>query len=99
MTYNMSGSPYAMQERDALAYGRPGSDPAATAAVAKTMDQVRARTARGLARGAVAHHPVAPVPWTLVWAGNSRSWDAVVSWYFGELHAAPGEPELQLRFL
>ncbi len=41
MTYNMSGSPYAMQERDALAYGRPGSDPAATAAVAKTMDQVR----------------------------------------------------------
>lgn len=40
MTYNMSGSPYAMQERDALAYGRPGSDPAATAAVAKTMDQL-----------------------------------------------------------
>ncbi|GIL86908.1 hypothetical protein Vretimale_15552 [Volvox reticuliferus] len=40
MTYNMSGSPYAMAEKDALTYGRPNKDPAATAAVAKTMDQV-----------------------------------------------------------
>ncbi|KXZ44230.1 hypothetical protein GPECTOR_70g460 [Gonium pectorale] len=40
MTFNMSGSPYAMAERDALTYGRPSKDPAATAAVVKTMDQV-----------------------------------------------------------
>ncbi|GLC38917.1 hypothetical protein PLESTB_000461300 [Pleodorina starrii] len=40
MTYNMSGSPYAMAEKDARTYGRPSTDPAATAAVAKTMDQV-----------------------------------------------------------
>jgi hypothetical protein len=41
MTYNMSGSPYAMAEKDALTYGRMGKDAAATTAVAKTMDQVR----------------------------------------------------------
>ncbi|PNW85621.1 hypothetical protein CHLRE_03g195200v5 [Chlamydomonas reinhardtii] len=40
MVYNMTGSPYAMKEKDAMVYARPTSDPAATSAIAKTMDQV-----------------------------------------------------------
>ena len=40
--YAMMGSPYAMAERDVLVYGRPyKEDPAASAAISKTMDQVR----------------------------------------------------------
>ena len=39
--FNMSGSPYAMAERDALAYGRPYKDSQATSvAVAATMDKL-----------------------------------------------------------
>lgn len=39
MTFNMSGSPYAMYEADAMAYGRPYREgPAASAAVWATMD-------------------------------------------------------------
>ncbi|PNH00389.1 hypothetical protein TSOC_013784, partial [Tetrabaena socialis] len=40
MTYNMTGSPYGMGEKDALTYGKPNSDPVATTAVARTMEQV-----------------------------------------------------------
>lgn len=40
--FNMAGSPYAWQEADALAYGRPyREDPAASAAVWATMDKMR----------------------------------------------------------
>ncbi|KAI8464082.1 MAG: cytidylyltransferase family-domain-containing protein [Monoraphidium minutum] len=43
MTFNMSGSPYAMMEADALAYGRPYREsPAASAAVWATMDAMPA---------------------------------------------------------
>lgn len=39
--YAMMGSPYAMAERDVLVYGRPyKEEPAASAAISKTMDQV-----------------------------------------------------------
>eukprot|EP00879_Flechtneria_rotunda_P020475 GHRR01021543.1.p1 GENE.GHRR01021543.1~~GHRR01021543.1.p1 ORF type:complete len:255 (+),score=70.96 GHRR01021543.1:187-951(+) len=39
--YNMSGSPYAMLEADALTYAKPyQKDPAASAAISATMDQL-----------------------------------------------------------
>eukprot|EP00775_Hariotina_reticulata_P012653 gene12653-12780_t len=38
--YNMTGSKYAMLEADALTYGEPYQDPAASAAIAATMDQL-----------------------------------------------------------
>ncbi|KAG2498156.1 hypothetical protein HYH03_003913 [Edaphochlamys debaryana] len=40
MIFNMQGSPYAMQEKDAMTYARATSDPAATTALSKTMDGV-----------------------------------------------------------
>lgn len=47
MTYNMSGSPYAMAEKDALTYGRPSKDPAASVVVSRTMDKVGIEAERG----------------------------------------------------
>jgi hypothetical protein len=51
VTYNASGSPYAMQARDADVYARPYESPAASAAIAATMEQVRRKGRGGRVRG------------------------------------------------
>lgn len=56
MTFSATGSPYAIQRRDAEVYGKPyKDDPAASIALAATMDKVGALQQSRLAAGTLAH--------------------------------------------